>query len=329
MIHHYPIARLQFDSGYHQGLSPDNAYDTADLTLHSDTLTAALVSLYVRCGGTDPAEFAASFQVSSTFPYRGEHYFLPLTPDHRGLVTAPGDPLYKRLKKVRWVESTLWNRLSAGETLKVEAAQVSRCGYCLLAEGDDAAGAVLRQSLEQHVAVDSLHRDDPRPYLVSRVFTASDGGLYLLYRTRDEAAEARFRRLLTLLGDQGLGGRRTVGNGLFTVSWERLTLTHPDSPSHYQLVALYRPTADECRSGLFTRAVYRLQERGGCVTDAPSGSGVVPKRSVVMVSEGSLVPTGNPLTGSVADVRPHAEFPHAVWRDGRFFGLPYLIRQSV
>ena len=94
--------------------------------LHSDTLSAALASLRAQKGkSSDIESFLMSFAISSAFPYFGEFYFLPKVQGRLNVrVKGQEEHAYrKKLKKVKFVDSLLWQDLIRGKEIEVKEAE--------------------------------------------------------------------------------------------------------------------------------------------------------------------------------------------------------------
>lgn len=318
----YNIAKLSFASGIHLGSGTGEEYDRSMRLLLSDTISAALCSVWAA-GGNDVERFMRSYRLSSAMPlYRGR-LFLPLPPDKSCVVLA-GDSdgkQHKRIKRLQWIEQPLWERLSRQGSITITADKISACGSAI-AQSDADRIYIQRQSLEQKVTV--VDGDDNEPYYFDRIFWGEDIGLGVLYEC-DQSAKADFERAFQLLTDNGFGTRRTVGNGLFSVAFSEVEIDADESRQGVQLLSLWYPTAEEWNPDAMSRSCYEVVSRGGYI----SGSSDVAqrkkiKKSVNMIMSGAVVATRS-LTGDVVDVSPDGFVAHPVWRDGRALYLPFKI----
>lgn len=318
----YNIAKLSFASGIHLGSGTGEEYDRSMRLLLSDTISAALCSVWAA-GGNDVERFMRSYRLSSAMPlYRGR-LFLPLPPD-KSCVVLKGDSdgkQHKRIKRLQWIEQPLWEGLSRCGSITITAGMISACGSAI-AQSDADRIYIQRQSLEQKVTV--VDGDDNEPYYFDRISWGEDVGLGVLYEC-DDSAEDDFKRAFQLLADNGFGTRRTVGNGLFSVEFSSVEIEVDESLQGIQLLSLWHPAADEWNPEAMSRSCYEVVSRGGYI----SGSSDVAqrkkiKKSVNMIMSGAVVATRS-LTGDVVDVRPDGFKAHPVWRDGRALYLPFKI----
>lgn len=319
MIKECKVARLKFQSGLHLGEKISDESDTSSKRLHSDTLSAALVSTYVTQGGVEAEKFMQSFRISSAMPYVGDSYLLPLPIAKQTLrfEEEADNPSNKQIKRAEWIESALWSKMSRNGVLTISKEALSGCKSALLNDRNDVC--IMKSKLEQKVSV-SKEGGDAVPYFFSRVFFGRDCGLYIIYQTTDEAL---FRRTLAQLGAEGIGAKRSVGNGLFEVDFSTLRIDVPDNANYCQLLSLCVPSDADLQSCRLQRSCYSLTTRSGYMSGAmnlPDRNKV--RKSVNMISEGAVMSCSS-IEGSVVDVRPDMFTTHPVWRDGRALCLPF------
>jgi CRISPR type III-A-associated RAMP protein Csm4 len=143
----------------------------------------------------------------------------------------------------------------------------------------------------------------------------------------ERGAEGRFVGALNLLGHQGVGQDRTVGQGGFeVVGTEELpddVLIRPQDgrkppKAARMLLSLCHPTPEDVRNGILHGA-YVLTERAGWVTNA--GRTSLRRAAVTMMAEGSWYPNdAGTSPGDVVkalDPLPDEGLDHPVYRDGR------------
>ena len=74
------IATMHFTSALHLGYGVGDEYDKSSSILYSDTISAALCSVWANSGG-DASSFLESFRVSSAMPSYDGRLFMPLPHD--------------------------------------------------------------------------------------------------------------------------------------------------------------------------------------------------------------------------------------------------------
>ncbi len=334
-------------------------YEGTALTLHADTLFAAIATAWTLLEGADtasralfpppdaphPKEWTPPFLLSSAFPYIGPVRLFPLPylslPSPRQDKKEPERTLSP--KTVEYVSEVVFHALRRGE--RIEPLHLLAEKVALTA----GEWRELAKSLE--LKTDDLKEADgflpwatisaPRVTLdvathasaiwhFGRVVFRQGCGYHFLVRFLNDSVQAPFLAALRLLGDTGIGGDRAVGHGLFTVSpdppaaWQDPLAPVPAS-SFLTLSLTYPRDHVEARALLGEQAAYRLVTRSGwigSVTATPYR-----RRSVRMCGEGSLL-TGNPaaIWGGLADVTPRglppeATLPHPIYRWGYAFPL--------
>ncbi len=311
----------------------------------------------VRAFVTPFEEGAPPFLLTSAFPFAGALPLLPFPILSRHKLLRRREQ-HKRLKRVRYVSPTIFRHLLARElpddalgpkSLLLQEGQVwiTADEVAALPEVWGAPGKVPRSAGRdwrrwatstaqgrawlrrrriwasrpvERVTVDRL-TSTSSVYRTGRTTYAPGCGLWfgLLWpHGVDEALRARLEMLLDLLGDQGLGGERTVGYGHFT--WEAadfpldLPPARPDAPA--LTLARYLPRRDELPTALQgTDVAYRLVSVAGWLR-AP-GRPARRRRQVRLLAAGSVFHTVGPSPwGRLADVRPLDWKDHPIWRYG-------------
>ena len=296
------------------------------------------------------------FLLTSAFPFAGEVRFFPAPVDlarhfHPETVKARA----KDIKRVQYLSEALFRKVLAGEML--DEWLFPQDAFAEPERGVALQGGRLWLTLEE-IAMLPRHmqrRQGRRHALrrltvwatsrvprvtVDRVSSASiifhagrtsfSEGCGLWFGVAWQDAERQvgsntyagaWERILAALGEDGLGGERSVGYGVFT--WRHgddLTLPDatPDKPAI--LLCRYHPRADELPHVLVhEQAAYRLTSVAGWLR-TPDGASQR-RRRLYLLDEGSTIAwPGNPA-GDVVDVRPVFEaeagiLPHPVYRYG-------------
>jgi CRISPR-associated protein Csm4 len=161
-------------------------------------------------------------------------------------------------------------------------------------------------------------------YEVGRIIFSPGAGLSVGVMFDDPQAQPVFERLLTLLGESGLGGKRTNGYGAFT--WQRgapLSLDLPQPHRRAVLLSRYIPTPDELAFVRDESSTYQLVNVGGWFLAADGTT--YRRQSIMMIAEGAVLTCANVLPrGQIIDVRPDVNLPHPIYRSGLALaiGLP-------
>jgi CRISPR-associated protein Csm4 len=175
-----------------------------------------------------------------------------------------------------------------------------------------------------HVALDRLSNKS-NVYGVGQVTFAEGCGLAIIVEYHDQTLRPTVEQGLRLLGDAGLGGRRSTGHGQFTIQdVNPLQLPVVQAANAFTTLSLYWPPRPEVEQGALDGASYNLVNRRGWL-GAPGGMNLR-RRSVRMLTEGAVLRRA-PLGALLADVKPldpapAANVPHDVWRYGLALSIP-------
>jgi len=323
----FKIVKLTFQSPLHIGRGLGEAYDTAEKTMHSDTISGALASTFCLLHPReDPLTFMKTFKVSSAFPFIEDHFFLP-RPLTRMDLSLSGNEKYehkKILKKVEYVEVSLWSLLVSGDKIEVPSENLSSGGKFLYA--DKVSGKEpYKDALQQRVTVP---RDggNATPYFIERRYFNENAGLFFLLDTNDEHLE-KIKDVLEHLKDVGFGTDKSVGNGQFSFGISEIEIAVSEGFPKRMLISLACPEKHEISTEMLRKSSCLLSRRGGFIAGTSMDQfRHLRKRSVYMFLEGSVFPMGDFL-GKIENVRPtwNDELLHNVYRDGRAFFLPVNI----
>jgi len=320
----YRIVKLHSFSPLHIGRGLGDAYDIADKTLHSDTLSGAMASVYCLLNtNPDVPAFMNRYKLSSAFPFVNNHFFLP-KPLVRMNVEFGNVDLYtqkKKLKKIEFIEYSLWQRLICGEKIVAMKEWLSADGRFLF------DGIAIEQSpyidhLQQRVFV-PRNGGDSVPYFLERRYFSSDAGLYFLLDV-DPDFEPQLEQILDTLGSIGLGTDKSVGNGQFQYEFGALEIDLPAASDHVVLLSLTCPDKQEISGEILQKSAYQLSSRGGFIAGTSKNQfRHLRKRSLHMFIEGSVLAVSD-IKGLIRDVTPtwNDQELHPVYRDGRAFALP-------
>jgi len=309
--------RLSFTAPFHVDSRGNAFYEESESFIHSDTLSAAILSTWALLESQDAEQRAANppFTVSSAFPFYKETYFLP-----RAISTNTAKKHLKdakKLKKVQWLEIGLWQKslINPDWVDAVDLQNGIRQGCLAFEKSKHLPDKLWAEEERPRLAMDRVTNSSINGQLFnfSRIWFDRDGGLYFLAIFSDKSKQRDFEAALTLLGDSGIGADRSNGNGFF--SWQKgqnpgLTWAEP----HNKAIALslVNPAPADCGQSWLNDAAYKLISRGGWI-----GHSGLRKKRLRMFSEGSVF--NQPLLGRVVDITPEEDTPNKVYRDGRGF----------
>lgn len=354
-------------------------YEATTESMPSDSVYAALIAQAALLEGvppsSDPPLFAKAYfdgaeppyRLSSLFPRIGNVPLLPrpslpldrLVPDEERR-----SKIGKGFKKLRYLSPALFARLCDPDAPDPGEPWATQGGTVWLSQGEaerivwpDDQGTPkandLRQALEAthwwhteqipRVTVDRASNASAF-YEVGRVVFRVGSGLVLYVQIQSAEQLHELDERLRLLGDSGLGGRRSSGYGACQfVRHDEIPLPDPIEPTHTILLSRFIPQRDEIRALTHPQAAYQLVTVGGWLY-SPSFS-EQQRQEITLVREGSaLVPPNPPqaLRGRMVDVRPDyskstTEHPlygkgqgtaHPVYRSGIALGVPARVTQE-
>jgi len=311
---------------------PDSgARNRVDPVCHSDTFYSAVTSALAQLGPLESWLEAtagqAAVRLSSLFPWQGDTLFVPAP---RGL-WPPAVSSRVRWGGARFIPNRVMELLLAGKTIEEDRWVVDGPSGCLVAAGGRYRGAgPFRESLRSAAAVDRWNAG-VAPRVTACLEFGEDAGMWGLAVFRDEetrqAWSPALRSALCLLADSGMGGERSLGwgrsdkpsfrEGKVSELLFRFPGEHKEPPNARWLLSLYRPAPADAVD--WSLGNYSIVTRSGRVW-SPAGSGQQ-KRSVRMVTEGSVLVCSGELAGAACDVAPEG-FPHAVYSAGFAVSLP-------
>lgn len=330
MIRHFTPYKLHFQSPLHLSKGKED-YDESLRILHSDTIKAALFTCALQLGKTDQQALALmdGCILSSAFPFCKGEYFFPKPYSLIQSFMDENDPTAaKSLKKIRFMGKSFFEDLLNGGKRTIDNGKHLVAGGDYLSDHPDLAkdGKILTAAVSQRVKVAPDYIEDAQTFYTERLYFNEGAGLYFL-AVLDEEMEDLFWRCLCLLGENGVGTDRSVGNGFFSPEKaESMALEVPDNAGYQINLSLYCPSREELNEQALEHASYQIVKRGGYMASAADIDHItLRKHSVYMFEEGSVFSTNKQLTGKRIDLKPRYEgLDHAVWRDGRALFLPII-----
>ncbi|MGY4707270.1 type III-A CRISPR-associated RAMP protein Csm4 [Candidatus Bipolaricaulota sp. J31] len=338
------VYKLRFPNGVHVGAYGIGT-EGVRLTIPADTLFAALLSSWVSLG-KDPKLWADQFPrtidkeftpadppflLTSAFPYFAESLILFPKPKDPVLNEKVPEEKRKEWKKLSFVSERCLNRLAEGappEKLLEEGKLI--CGKSVLVLADEHKDLDNLKIWEERkiprVALDRISSIS-NLYQVGRVDFAEGCGLWfgVIWLDPDRSCDnfpfkEAFEVALKALSHSGIGGERTYGYGTFEYELLDEFKWHDPAPgSPALLLSRYVPRPDELPDVLRNTVGYSLEEVRGW-TSSPHGQ--YRRRTITMLSEGSVLKATGKVMGHLVDVGPldidtkKPLLPHPVWRYG-------------
>ncbi len=321
--------RLYFSSPLHIGRGASDL-DKTGAMYHSDALKSALYAVglpYFPEWKTSPDSFFNGFRISSAFPFCGNELFLPkpFFPIQFEFAKTAEEKLAKKAKKISFICDGIFRKWSQqlDQSLPVQEAQVSPDGSYLFSDALKAK-TFLHFEVQQRVQVPSEGEGDTRPFYFDRLYFEEESGLYFLAQFQDETIRRQVLHALSLLGAQGIGTDRTVGNGMFEFDIARhiqpFTLPGGSGSGLYMNLGLYLPTQKELGTVHLNESYWQLVKRGGYIAGSSHEKFLsLRKNSIYFFAEGGVFRTDSTLAGSYTNLRPRYNDAdlHPVFRCGQ------------
>lgn len=331
----YLRIRWAFKSGLHLSRGRP-ARDQSQDAFRSDTLKSAFFAALVQLGENPSQDFLNLFQISSAFPFVGAQDFFPL-PLLGAKAVARDMQNSKLLKKLRYVEKSLFERLILGSNISLEKEQLIDAGRLAISKSTQDEYPVFSRGIRQQVTLREVpddpygfaNPDTPTPYFMEELRWQEGAGLWAMIMVdRKEKSEvmSSIRTVLRFLEDEGMGAARSRGLGQFTATLEEMELTIPKDPTHYMAMGLYCPARQALNEDLLEGGAWELIRRDGYIASSMNSETKTLRRpSIHMLAEGTVFP-GKIPQGVCLDLWPETNHgvskPHPVWRDGRPVWIP-------
>lgn len=342
------IVRLHFSSALHLGADvPGIGIEDSLSIAHSDTLFSCLINSYaeLHSGDSNAVEKLLMpfldgdppFRISSAFPFQTtqyETYYLPKPLVDPPLFYNSVDGQWAKRKYGKLVRNT---QLVPIDTFKdwLEGADANLRKLVIQLnelERQDLGRLCAREIHPQH-ARDRL-TDAAAIYHTGLVHFHGRSGLYFFVELNDINLLDwdAFKDILTQAGMNGLGGRRSLGNGVFNVTedtisdldsdWEDLFDLHEQEGFNgFINLSLYLPDTFDCLGPVAYQLVPR---RGWCYSSITPTQ--MKRKTVTMFGEGSVF--RNKPQGALEDVTPNEFTAHNLYRYGFPISLPIKILEE-
>ncbi len=321
--------RLVFPGGVHVG-TREGALEGTDSMIRSDTLYSAFFNGYRLLYGKSELEALLKrflgpghpFLFSSAYPFRGDRFYLPI-PKNQIL----GE---KQARKILFVETGAWSRLIRGESLEdlLAAGEADALPRRPDARRPEEPTVPWKKIDRPRVSLDRMSNHPGEQFFHCGELCFQEGaGLYFLVQYNPDNhpdVKLRVEAVWRLLADEGLGGDRTVGKGLFHYPRaEEMILDAPDAATGWTALSLYYPGDGEWSR--LHEGFYDLIERRGYMFSKDGRS--LRRKTVAMFTEGSVFPASTSRAGALVDVTPELfKEVHDVFRAGVALGAPCAIR---
>lgn len=303
------IFKLRFKSSIHIG-QREGFLESIEEIIHSDTLFSAFCNAYLLLYGREKLEklldiFRGNppFILSSCFPFWKEKLFFP--------IPLSQIPREKTLKKALFIEKEGFEELLNGR--KLEDLEKN---YEILPSKKYEKPYIILKNLR--VALSRLNNNPgDNLFNFAELFFSRDAGLFFLLDLKDPSFEKEFISAMKLLQDEGIGGDRTAGKGLFYLEKsEEFELKIPEKPDGFLSLSLLFPEENELAD--LKDGFYEIIERKGYIYSPFTKS--LRRKSIRGLKEGSVFLSRK--KGKIVDVTPEYFREHRVYRYGFGFNIP-------
>lgn len=233
----------------------------------------------------------------------------------------------KVIKKIRFFSKTNFVALLNGNLNRLEGNYIRHSKYY----SETGISSPFKSETVQRVTVSRTYEEDAGTFYTERLFFADNCGLFFLIEFENDDFKQHITAALRLLGDNGVGSDKSVGNGQFEFGgFEPFDFQFDEHANKQVSLSLFSPNANEVQDKDFLeKSAYSLVKRGGYLANPENfDKTTLRKRSVVMFTEGSVFPSSKNLKGDVKDLKPTAAQEHAIWRDGRAIFFPYNLKEA-
>lgn len=330
--------RLSFRTPLHLSRGKSDTYESSATVLHSDKLKSALYVTAIQLFGSPPDSeipmlkgevegevkhianiILKNLRLSSAFPYTKEGYWLPRPFSSTFKSETPQNK--KELKSIQYLTVKQFETVAKGQ----EPTD--------LFDANDKARKpeVWEHETTQRVKIN--YGADSTPFYLEKLHAKKDTQLYFIAQLEgnvDEDFWTKFKAVLHLLGDNGMGLQRGLGNGQFSFKEDILELDLPATNAAWMALSLYHPLNQDEVKSVLENSYYQFTKRGGWISVPEDENHLsLRKKSVLFFTEGSVFPFEAQhqsflCKGDAAiDLRPDYDgFTHPIWRDGRAIFLP-------
>ena len=316
----FEIVRLFFKSPLHLG-EKEGMMEDSNFIIHSDTLFSGLCYAYRTLYGKDALETllkqfknSPPFLLSSAFPFYKRHLLFPVPLNFR-----PTEEDFKSYKKLQLIPKERWEEVCSGKPLKKDGYEFVQDKKVLL-PADEIEGLkekdypIWEEREIQRVSMDSI-TSSSNLFNFREVAFRKDSGLFYILDWRDTSFASRIKAAIRLLGEDGIGGDRGSGKGVFNPEFGELKIMDSEGED-YQLLSLFFPSEGETQD---FNGIYNFKVRGGFIYSFDNT--VRRKKYIRMLTEGSIIKGRRPI-GSFVDITPVNFTEHNVYRYGYAFSIP-------
>ena len=327
----YTVYRLKFKTQLHLGRTTGAAQtgslglEKTETYISADTLFSAICQMwttfYDTASLTDflnpyTAENGSlPFTLTSAFPYANNVYLFP-----KPLIFKSTS---KKSKRVQFVSRSLFENIITGNlptfdekdeknVITGEKVWVNSEEKKQLKKAMNEKLNVWETTTRPRVSIDRQTEESSIWHVETVQFNECCGLWFAVNYDSDETKQ-KIETLLRVLGDNGIGGERNAGYGLFDFDEVALEIpTSEDSTQFVTLSPICPKSSDQLEHLLKGDIAYNLNPLTGWVTSAGAAS---KRKQINMFAEGSVLNASDESIGRLVDLKPD-NWTHPVYRYG-------------
>jgi len=312
----YKICKLKPKTPFHIGVK-ESSLEESLYYIPSDTLFSAFCNIYRILYGKEKLEELLSrfkddtppFKISSVFPCINGKPLFPL-PKVIGEERLKIEGEKKELKRIEFVEENIFKILLQGKEVEIKKEHIVQDKIISV----EKKKIVWKEIERARVVIDRIRNSSEIYYFGEIVFLDE---LYFLLDIKDEIFKEEIETTIRVLGDEGVGGDRTYGKGLFEYEGMN-TIRFEDISTEWNVIlSMTYPRKNEIK-GL--EGYFDLIERGGWIYSVEEKN--IRKKFIRMFKEGSVF--NKRLTGDIVEV---GAGKHTVYRYGHAFNIPIKVEE--
>lgn len=317
----FSLIKLYPKSSFHIGEKGIGLEETSTI-IHSDTLFSAICNAFGLLYGKDELEQMLKtfdnnppFLISSAFYFVDNTLVFPLPLSVK--LTGDFDTL-KKLKNVRFISEKIFREVIENETaIKDYITKDMKILQGILFSSDEIIQSerIYRIIETPRVVLDRKTRASGI-YHIAEVSFSEGCGYYFLIDYKNKTIKPKIEASIRLLGDEGIGGERTSGKGLFNPRFETIQFKNSSNERKNVTLSLVYPEKEEMSS--IRNGSYELLTRGGWIFSQKHKN--LRRRTVRMLSEGSVF--SGKVIGKLVNVTPNIKMEHEIYRYGYAFKVP-------
>ncbi len=297
--------------------------EKSEVMIHSDTLFSAIANSYAMLFNVEESFFRnPPFSISSAFPFYNDTLFIKPPYIKWNVDEMERQNYRKKIKKCVFISLNVMKKIVNNEKISLKEKFFALNGFFSEKEVPSFVYSILERP---HSSVSNL-TGETHIFYTSSVSFSKGAGLYFLVKFKDESEKKHFDAAIYLLSDTGIGGKRSIGHGMF----------HPEDGGVFQWdykdgdyfinLSLYHPTEQEIKNGILENAHFSTINRQNWIFSNGTARPVRSK-SVRMFLEESVFNNVSGATGDMVDITPSVpesigKISHRIYRNGKLFKIP-------